>query len=99
MTSAAQFSEENAISESQQLGRDGSFLINALKMITARTTALKQSHRKENKEDLVSFLSLFLLTYTKCKRKNSAGIHRTNSSKIKTNVAPCKLFLVKSLET
>jgi hypothetical protein len=66
MTSAAQFSEENAISESQQLGSNGSFLINALKMITPRTTALKQSHEKKTEEDLVLFLLSFLLTYTKC---------------------------------
>lgn len=99
MTSAAQFSEESAISESQQLGSDG-FFLNTLKMITQETTALKQNHRGGgNKEDLMSFLLLFLLTYTESKRRNSAGIRRTNSSKINTKVAPSELFLVKCLET
>lgn len=66
MASAVQFSEERAISESQQLSSRGSFPINALKVIVLKTTVLKKSHEKKTKDDLNVFLLLVPLTYTEC---------------------------------
>lgn len=69
MTSALQFSKEKIISESQQLGSNGPFLIHALKSIMLKTIALKKCYEKKSRDDLMALL-LSLQTYTKC---NSEG--------------------------
>lgn len=98
MTSAIQFSEESAISESQQLSSKA-FLINALKLLYWKQLLFFKKAMRGKLEKTLS-ISTFVppnLYRVWLWRKNSAGICRTNS-RIKTN-APHKLFLVKSLET
>lgn len=65
MTSALQFSKEEIISEYQQLGSNGPFLIHALKSIVLKTIALKKSYEKKIRDDLMALL-LSLPNYTKC---------------------------------
>lgn len=65
MTSALQYSKEKIISESQQLGSNGPFLIHALKSIILKTIALKKSYEKKIRDDPMALL-LSLPNYTKC---------------------------------
>lgn len=99
MTSAQQFSKEKITSESQQLGSNSPFLINALKSIILKTIALKKSYEKKIRDDLMALL-LSLPTYKSVTlREKFCRNPQDKPQQNENKYAPHQLFLHKALET